>query len=29
MMSAKDNRVGGTVVAELPLATAGVLANGG
>jgi hypothetical protein len=29
IISVKDNRVSGTVVAELPLATAGVLANGG
>jgi hypothetical protein len=29
MISAKDNLVGGMVVAELRPATAGVLANGG
>jgi len=29
IISVKDNRVSGTVVAELPFATAGVLTNGG
>jgi hypothetical protein len=29
IISVKDNRVSGTVVAELPLATVGMLLNGG